>query len=296
VGHTSGISVAVARGARIALILGVVGTVVMAGPVAAAAPDNDTIAGARIISPNTLSGASNAISTGATKVNEPTPSCQTNVGATIWYRYRPPTGMRIGLNTNGSAFDTVLAVYKSGSAGLVQVACDDDNGTGTASVLEFVGAGNTTYYIQIGGYQGASGSIQFAYSFVVANDNFANAKTISPGFSDDFNNASATTQGNEPQSHSCSDMGRTVWYRYKPTQNRTVTFDTLGSDLDSLVAVYRGTSISGLTHLACSDDFDESPGDASVTFAAVKGKTYYIQVGGYQNQYGLLNVNFYRNP
>jgi hypothetical protein len=289
-------SLAGARGARIALILGVVGTVVMAGPVVAAPPNNDTIAGARVISPNTLSGASNAISAEATKVNEPTPSCQTSTGATVWWRYRPPTGMRIGLNTNGSAFDTVLAVYKSASNGLVQVACDDDSGTGTASALQFVGAGNTIYYIQIGGYQGASGSITFAYSFVVANDNFANAKTISPGFSDDYNNASATTQGNEPQSHTCSNIGRTVWYRYKPSQTRTVTFDTLDSDLDSLVAVYRGTSISGLTFVACSDDFDESPGDASVTFTAAKDKTYYIQVGGFNDQFGLLNVNFYRNP
>jgi hypothetical protein len=209
--------------------------------------------------------------------------------------------MSATLNTNGSAIDTVLAVYKSGPNGLQQIACDDDSGDGVASLTHFGAAAGTAYYIQIGGLNSQTGQILFNYSFHLANDFFGNALTITPGFTAAFNTLFAR-KGKQSGEPSCSGgITNTVWYKYKPTANRRVSLDTFDSDFDSKVAVYTGASLAGLTTVVCADDTDESDGDASVTWAAVKNKTYYIQVGGYPHENapygaGAVRVNFVRLP
>ena len=120
--------------------------------------------------------------------------------------------MVVNMDTRGSNFDTVLAAYSSTANGLVEVACSDDN-NGATSKIRFTAAEATTYYIQVGGFSALSGSVQFAYGFRVANDFFASARVISPGFSRVFSNASAA-QGRQPgEASGCTATGRTVWYR-----------------------------------------------------------------------------------
>ena len=94
---------------------------------------------------------------------------------------------------------------------------------------------------------------------------------------------------------SCPMMVRSVWYKFKPSTQRIVTFDTLGSNIDSIVNVWRGTSISNLTRIGCSDDFLGSS-QSSVSWTALANRTYYIQVGGYHGGGGSgdLEVNFIR--
>ena len=75
-------------------------------------------------------------------------------------------------------------------------------------------------------------------------------------------------------------------------------FDTLGSafDFDTIVAVYRGTSISNLIFITCSDDAVSPLGPSVVSWQAQADKTYYIQVGGYSNDVGQLVVSFTKQP
>ncbi len=91
-------------------------------------------------------------------------------------------------------------------------------------------------------------------------------------------------------------MGRTVWYRFTPSTSQHVTFDTLASTFDSQVAVWYGTSLAGLTFVGCADDTDGPDGNGSLSWTAHKGQTYYVQVGGYQDSFGPLEVNFIRRP
>ncbi len=144
------------------LVMVMAATVLGAGAAMAAPPDQDSLATPRIISAGTLSGASGSNNDEATFVREPTPSCQHNVGHTVWWRYRPPAPMVVTMDTSGSAFDTVLAAYRSTANGLVQVACSDDN-NGATSKIRFTAAEGTSYYIQVGGYSAASGSLQLNY-------------------------------------------------------------------------------------------------------------------------------------
>ena len=87
------------------------------------------------------------------------------LGRTVWYTV-VGTGAPVTVDTAGSDFDTVLAVYASDGSGLGQVACVDDvvsdaGGTLQAAVTFGTEAG-TTYFVQAGGYYGASGTLRLS--------------------------------------------------------------------------------------------------------------------------------------
>jgi hypothetical protein len=64
------------------------------------------------------------------------------------------------LNTTGSDFDTLLAVYTGNSvSNLLQVAANDDSGGGLTSAVIFDALSGTNYWIAVDGYEGATGAI-----------------------------------------------------------------------------------------------------------------------------------------
>jgi hypothetical protein len=71
--------------------------------------------------------------------------------------------------------------------------------------------------------------------------------------------------------------GRSVWFRTRQSVSRTVRLSTLGSDYDTVMAVFRGPR-TNRTRIACVDDsFETSPTEAhQVRFVA--GTTYWIAV------------------
>ncbi|HUR57876.1 MAG TPA: immunoglobulin domain-containing protein, partial [Opitutaceae bacterium] len=93
-----------------------------------------------------------ASNVGATKeVGEPN-HAGANGGASVWWTWVAPTAGVVTISTNGSSFDTVLAVYTGTTlTGLVQVAADDDGGGGIASSVTFTAAAGTAYQIAIDG-------------------------------------------------------------------------------------------------------------------------------------------------
>ncbi len=48
-----------------------------------------------------------------------------------------------------------------------------------------------------------------------------------------------------------------VWYQYSPGASASVILDTLGSDYDTYIAVWTGSTINNLTPVACDDDTDQ---------------------------------------
>jgi thiol-disulfide isomerase/thioredoxin len=64
------------------------------------------------------------------------------------------------MTTEGSTFDTVLAVYTGNSMGsLTPVASNDDDGSITTSRVSFEAIAGTTYRVAVDGYRGASGQV-----------------------------------------------------------------------------------------------------------------------------------------
>jgi hypothetical protein len=99
-------------------------------------------------------------STGATKeTGEPNHGGRVG-GRSIWYRWVAPRTGRFSLDTNGSAFDTVLGIYTGDSVtGLTYVVGDDDSGINGRSRVMFRAVAGTTYRIAIDGYAAASGAV-----------------------------------------------------------------------------------------------------------------------------------------
>lgn len=127
---------------------------------------------------------------------------------------------------------------------------------------------------------------------VPSNDNFADALIISSSpFSHDTDTTGSTTELGEPQP-SCAPVGATVWYRLDLTEAALVHAKTFGSKFDTVIAVYTGTSLSGLTEVGCNDD-DESLGSlqSNLKVAIPTAGTVYLQVGGYGGASGLLKLN-----
>lgn len=97
--------------------------------------------------------------------------CGVAGGASYWFAYTPTEDGWLQLDTNGSEFDTVLAVYAfdpplTGYAGLRNVACDDNSGSGgLASLVRFSALRGQTYLVAMDGVNGARGNARLNYSF-----------------------------------------------------------------------------------------------------------------------------------
>ena len=128
-----------------------------------------------------------------------------------------------------------------------------------------------------------------------ANDNFAQATNIGgvPYTNGPFSTDCATTEPSE--SAPCAPIGNTVWYKFTPGANSDLQADTLGSDYDTVLAVYTGSELASLSLVGCNDDFGDDV-QSGVTFAAVAGQTYRIRAGGFLAESGQLVLNLTQAP
>ena len=207
-----------------------------------------------------------------------------NAGAnSVWWRWQAPfTGMAT-FDTLGSDFDTVLAVYSGDSVvNLNLVAADNDAAGGIGlSRVSFLAAQGTIYRIAVSGdASGASGSIVLNWTQAsIANDQFASAIELSgAGGRTTGTNVGATVEDKEPRPANAG--ANSVWWRWEAPFTGTATFDTLGSDFDTVLAVYSGDSVLNLNLVAADNDAAGGIGLSRVSFLAVPGTTYRIAVSG----------------
>ena len=108
---------------------------------------------------------------GATKeVGEPD-HCGIPGGASQWFAYQAPANGELTISTEGSDFDTVMAVYTSTSssfADLTEVTCNNDSGAdGQDSIVTFNATQDTIYYVAVDGVEAATGTVNLAYQLDV---------------------------------------------------------------------------------------------------------------------------------
>ncbi len=126
-------------------------------------PGNDDFRNAAALSGSSGSTVgSNILST--RENGEPEHAGYSSTGS-VWWRWTAPKEGTAVFDTEGSTFDTVLAVY-SGSTlpALATVASDDDGGSGTASRCSFAVAAGTVYQIAVSGV-GKTGDIKLNWKF-----------------------------------------------------------------------------------------------------------------------------------
>ena len=104
---------------------------------------------------------------------------------TAWATFVPATTGVYQIDTIGSSYDTALAIYTGSSLGslTLMVADDSSGGSGNAKVTVFLVAG-TTYYLQMGGANGATGGtliLNITVSSTVLSDSFLSGGLVQVG-------------------------------------------------------------------------------------------------------------------
>ncbi len=84
-------------------------------------------------------------------------------------------------------------------------------------------------------------------------------------------------------------VSASVWYQYTATRDQQVTFDTLGSDYDTVLSVWQGTR-HPLTEVACNDDNGDQI-QSHLSASLEKGTTYYLNISGFNGVSGNLILN-----
>ena len=207
-------------------------------------------------------------------------------GASVWWTWRAPATGKLTLHTEGSDFDTLLAVYTGNSVSALTLRqSDDDDGEGPTSFLEFDVARGTTYHIAVDGYSGATGRIHLSLSHSAgasapANDNFANRATLTGASGTDTrSNLGATSEPGEPR-HVAVVGGTSLWWTWTAPSAGTLLLDTAGSDFDTLLAAYAGESVNNLAQVAANDQSPLGGTTSRVSFDVYRGFTYQIAVDG----------------
>lgn len=216
-------------------------------------------------------------------------------GASLWYRWVAPyTGTAV-IDTIGSNFDTLLAVYTGASFGaLTPVASNDNRGmTSKDSLVAFAVTNGTEYRIAVDGARigvvTARGTSILSINGQASNDDVARATDVPVGSSIDGNNFGATKELGELQ-HCANQGGASVWYAVTPTVTGTFrarsTSQTFGN---RCVAVYRstaprtGVAVGNLQFVAAG--MWATPDDTwSATFAGQANETYYVVVEGMSSE------------
>jgi Lysyl oxidase/Concanavalin A-like lectin/glucanases superfamily/Immunoglobulin domain/Immunoglobulin I-set domain len=219
-----------------------------------------------------------------------------NVGGhSVWYTWTAPSTKAVTIDTINSSFNTLLAVYTGSSLNnLALVASNDDIAPGfLQSRVTFNATANTTYQIAVDGYNGASGSVVLTLNQTLENDNFVNAESVGGVSGVVYGSTSGATKEPGEPNHAGNPGGNSIWYYWTAPISGTATFNTLGSQFNTLLAVYTGSVVSNLT-LVASDDDIAPPTNllSSVTFSAIGLTRYDIAIDGYNGANGDSTLNW----
>ncbi|MEA3200562.1 MAG: trimeric autotransporter adhesin [Thermoplasmata archaeon] len=98
--------------------------------------------------------------------------------------------------------------------------------------------------------------------------------------------AGAGTEVGESTTCGTSITGGTVWFKFVARHSGTARISTWGSDYNTVLAAYSGTSL-GSPQVTCNND-DSGTTQSHIEFTCVAGQEYRIQVGGLNGATGNL--------
>ena len=261
------------------------------------APDNDDFENATVIA--NASGTTTGTNVDADRQpGEPT-HADLPGGHSVWYAWTAPNSGTFAFDTDGTSFNTLLAVYTGSTVtGLTGVASNDQAfGLQDASRVRFNATGGVTYQIAVAGYRGESGSMTLTWQPTAAfggpENNDFNTPAVIANRSGTASGTSlqSTAQPDEPN-HAGIQGGRSVWYAWTAPNTGSFSFDTLSSSFDTVLAVYSGSALNALTELASNDDGGATGLASRLIFKATRGVTYRIALDGYFGQSGSVVLNW----
>jgi len=229
--------------------------------------------------------------------------------STLWWTWTAPQDGYVTINTQGTAFNQVLAVYQGTLlTELNQVDAESGNLGTDVSQIQFPVKRGQVYKIQVGsnsqGYSSwttgtivmnlsegsfASGGITDTNVYgapTTFNDNFANSFNLSgTNFTAVGFNESSTTESSEPLAD--NDQS-TLWWTWTAPQDGYVTITSQGytqnGNFNTVLSVYQGTFLTQLNYVDYESD-NLGSDISQVQFPVKQGQIYKIQVGANSGGY-----------
>ena len=220
----------------------------------------------------------------------------------LWYQYTAVNTGEVTVSLLGSEFDTALAVYNTGDCYPKRedlIDRNDDFGGFLQSQITFQATSGRSYLFEVMGYdadevgEGVLTVSSAGQPPSTNNDQCGNAKPIGEVTNMSFDTTSATQDG----PHICM-YSPNIWFCYTASCTGRATVSLAGSSFDTMLAVYEGCGQGGDCASAwnkmieCNDDTSNSR-QSQISFDAVAGNQYLIEVGGYALEVGqgLLTVS-----
>lgn len=210
----------------------------------------------------------------------------------VWWTYKAPSAGSVTVDTFGSTFDTVLAVYTGNAVGsLTLVGSNDDTAPGTQSQVTFTAEANKRYRIAVDGGSGATGAIKLNWKHAASpvNDNLVDATVVS-GTSGSASGSSigATRETGEPMHRHAGFPS--VWWSWTAPGTGTLRLTT-ASDRRTVVSVYTGNDAGALVAKAQNDD-----GSNGVLVPVKAGVTYRWAVSGFLGNTDAVSLTWNLQP
>ncbi|MBY6243811.1 S8 family serine peptidase [Methylosinus sp. Sm6] len=262
------------------------------------APSNDKFASALVIPAHAWRYTTDGANVGATlETGEPS-HVGTTAARSVWWKWTPNVAGPVTIDTLGSGFDTVVAVYRGAtsvtSRGTVVATNDNISSTVKQSRVTFNALAGQTYHIVVAGKRATEEcSITLNVSRPPLNNNFAQATVVKLPVATEVgvagSNDGATKETGEPSLNGDAANTSTVWFRFTAPETGVLYLDTSGSPTltDTVLAVYKGAALDALTLVAVNDDIVQGVNTASrLNFGATAGATYYVQLSGWHGAQG----------
>jgi hypothetical protein len=138
----------------------------------------------------------------------------------------------------------------------------------------------------VAAFSGAGGRFQLAATSIAtpANDAFASARSLRVGKGAIQSTALASAEANEPR-HAGRPAAKSLWFRFRAPRTGRYRLTTEASSFDTLLAVYRGNSLTDLHKVAANDDANGRTVSSGLTFRATKGVVYRIALDGFKSSH-----------
>jgi C1A family cysteine protease len=161
-----------------------------------------------------------------------------NASRSLWWSWSAPHSATVTIETMGSGFDTVLAVYTGTTLNsLSEVASNDDFESFNTSSVTFQAVGGTTYWIALDGYNGRSGKYELTIEQMEQGSIY---ETDFEYFPEGFN----TLDGFDGWTSSDSDFNSGTSGIFESGEGNLAAWIGFNSTNRPQVAVYRSVDVS----------------------------------------------------
>ena len=219
----------------------------------------------------------------------------------VWWKWTAPANGILNLGASSSAMDTTLALFAGWTLDdlILCAQNNNENSSTTNSALSFEVSQGIEYSILVSGDEGSQGTFNLTINFQAlseeskpGNDDFVSAKRLSGHSANSVgHNRLASEEDSETfLSYNQSKPINSVWWYWQAPATGTTKVSLAGSEFDTLLKVFEGSSMSNLILVAENDDY-EGESTSEIDFYSEEGKTYYFSVDGFEASTGDIAIS-----